>query len=94
VFRFSSTGVVFNLSGFLCLFLIVACLVGILSQSSVIAAQPSATDLINKYDQIFGTPEDFLAKFQKEALNNLNQYVGIGISISGFMLVIRSMFRD
>jgi hypothetical protein len=66
--------------------------VGVLLEPPI-NAQPSAADLINKYDQIFGTPEDFLANFQKEAMDNLNQYIGIGISISGFMLVIRSMFR-
>ncbi len=61
---------------------------GFLSQSSLAQIDP-----IQQYDQIFGSPENFLDNFKQQASEDLNQYIGAGIAVSCFVLAIRAMFR-
>ncbi len=62
---------------------------GLLSQSSL----AQQIDPIQQYDQIFGSPEDFLDNFKQQASEDLNQYIGAGVGVSCFVLAIRAMFR-
>ncbi len=45
------------------------------------------------YDKIFGKPEDFVKKLESEMAPKLNEYLGLGVSVSGFILVIRSLVK-
>lgn len=44
-------------------------------------------------DVVFGTPEDFLAKFRDDTKTNLDSYLGSGIAITGFILVVRALVK-
>ncbi len=72
------------------------CLVGFICLTSLgLLSQPSLAqiDPIQQYDQIFGSPEDFLDNFKQQASEDLNQYIGAGVGVSCFVLAIRAMFR-
>ena len=45
------------------------------------------------YEKIFGKPEEFVQKLEDEMAPKLNEYLGLGISASGFILVIRSLIK-
>lgn len=45
------------------------------------------------YTKIFGKPEEFIKKLEGDISPKLNEYLGLGISISGFVLVIRSLVK-
>lgn len=45
------------------------------------------------YERIFGKPEDFVKKLEDGIKPKLNEYLGLGISVSGFILVIRSLVK-
>jgi len=40
-----------------------------------------------------GQPDDFISSFKLNVEKNLNQYVGSGIAISGFIIVLRVIFK-
>lgn len=44
------------------------------------------------YEQIFGSPEDFIQDFEDNLKPRLNEYMGLGIAVTGFVLVLRSIF--
>ena len=72
------------------------CLVGIICLTSLgLLSQPAVSqiDPIQQYDQIFGSPENFLDNFKQQASEDLNQYIGAGVAVSCFVLAIRAMFR-
>jgi hypothetical protein len=72
------------------------CLVGVICFASLgLLSQPSLAqiDPIQQYDQIFGSPENFLDNFKQQASEDLNQYIGAGVAVSCFVLAIRAMFR-
>jgi len=72
------------------------CLVGFICLTSLgLLPQPSLAqiDPIQQYDQIFGSPENFLENFKQQASEDLNQYIGAGVAVSCFVLAIRAMFR-
>jgi hypothetical protein len=72
------------------------CLVGFICLTSLgLLPQPSLAqiDPIQQYDQIFGSPENFLDNFKQQASEDLNQYIGAGVGVSCFVLAIRAMFR-
>ncbi len=72
------------------------CIVGIVCLTSLgLLSQPAVSqiDPIEQYDQIFGSPENFLDNFKQQASEDLNQYIGAGVAVSCFVLAIRAMFR-
>jgi hypothetical protein len=72
------------------------CIVGIVCLTSLgLLPQPAVSqiDPIQQYDQIFGSPENFLDNFKQQASEDLNQYIGAGVAVSCFVLAIRAMFR-
>ena len=72
------------------------CLVGVICFASLgLLSQPALTqiDPIQQYDEIFGSPENFLDNFRQQASADLNQYIGAGVAVSCFVLAIRAMFR-
>jgi len=72
------------------------CIVGIICLTSLgFLSQPAVSqiDPIQQYDQIFGSPENFLDNFKQQASEDLNQYIGAGVAVSCFVLAIRAMFR-
>ncbi len=72
------------------------CIVGFICLTSLgLLPQPSLAqiDPIQQYDQIFGSPENFLDNFKQQASEDLNQYIGAGVAVSCFVLAIRAMFR-
>lgn len=72
------------------------CLVGLICLATLgILSQPSLAqiDPIQQYDEIFGTPEEFLERFRDQATEDLNQFIGAGMAVSAFLLVIRAMFH-
>ncbi len=74
--------------------LIIYCLLGWISLNA-----PALADGGNGGDggfypeQIFGKPEDFLAKFRDDTKTNLDSYLGTGIAITGFILVVRALIK-
>lgn len=47
----------------------------------------------SKFDKIFGKPEDFVKKLEADMAPKLNEYMGLGVACSGFVLVIRSLVK-
>lgn len=47
----------------------------------------------SRYEAVFGDPQVFLDNFDAELTPRLNEYMGLGISVSGFILVIRSLMH-
>jgi len=47
----------------------------------------------SQYTKIFGKPEDFVKKLEDGIKPKLNEYLGLGVSVSGFILVIRSWVK-
>jgi hypothetical protein len=45
------------------------------------------------YEKIFGKPEDFVKKLEAEISPKLNEYLGLGVGVSGFILVLRSLVK-
>jgi hypothetical protein len=45
------------------------------------------------YEKIFGKPEDFVEKLEDEISPKLNEYLGLGVGVSGFILVLRSLVK-
>jgi hypothetical protein len=45
------------------------------------------------YEKIFGKPEDFVQKLEDEISPKLNEYLGLGVAVSGFILVLRSLVK-
>jgi len=72
------------------------CLVGVICFASLgLLSQPAVSqiDPIQQYDEIFGSPENFLDNFKQQATEDLNQYIGAGVAVSCFVLALRAMFR-
>jgi len=60
---------------------------------SPVAAQTIPTYDPSHYEKIFGKPEDFVKKLEAEISPKLNEYLGLGVSVSGFILVLRSLVK-
>jgi hypothetical protein len=45
------------------------------------------------YEKIFGKPEEFVKKLEDGISPKLNEYLGLGVSVSGFILVVRSLIK-
>jgi hypothetical protein len=86
--RFLQPSGMANLSRFCIMGIVCLASLGLLSQPSLAQIDP-----IQQYDQIFGSPENFLDNFKQQASEDLNQYIGAGVAVSCFVLAIRAMFR-
>lgn len=60
----------------------------LLPSSFALAASPA-----DAYNQIFGSPEDFVTDFEDGVKKNLNEYMGVLVSSAGFILVIRAVVK-
>jgi hypothetical protein len=65
---------------------------------SVLFCTPLGAQTIPSYDpshyeKIFGKPEDFVKKLEADISPKLNEYLGLGVSVSGFILVLRSLVK-
>ncbi|MBD0388645.1 MAG: hypothetical protein ICV54_19610 [Nostoc sp. C3-bin3] len=61
--------------------------------SSPVNAQSIPAYDPSDYEKIFGKPEDFIKKLEDDISPKLNEYLGLGVSVSGFILVIRSLIK-
>ncbi len=74
--------------------LVILCLLGWLSfNAPVLADGGNGGDGGFYPEQVFGKPEDFLAKFRDDTKTNLDSYLGTGIAITGFILVVRALIK-
>jgi hypothetical protein len=81
-----------SLSRFNCLWLVFFVFVSFLFCTSVAAQTIPAYDP-SHYEKIFGKPEDFVKKLEADISPKLNEYLGLGVSVSGFILVLRSLVK-
>jgi hypothetical protein len=65
----------------------------VLFSASVVTAQTIPTYDPSHYEKIFGKPEDFVKKLEADISPKLNEYLGLGVSVSGFILVLRSLVK-
>jgi hypothetical protein len=77
---------------FNCLWFVLFVSVSVLFCPSV-SAQTIPTYDPSHYEKIFGKPEDFVKKLEAEISPKLNEYLGLGVSVSGFILVLRSLVK-
>jgi hypothetical protein len=77
---------------FNCLWFVLFVSVLVLLSPSVIAQNIPAYDP-SHYEKIFGKPEDFVKKLEDDISPKLNEYLGLGVSVSGFILVLRSLVK-
>lgn len=61
--------------------------------STPLTAQEIPTYDPSHYEKIFGKPEEFVEKLEADISPKLNEYLGLGVSVSGFLLVIRSLLK-
>ena len=81
-----------TLSRFNCFWAVLFVSVSLLFCTSV-NAQDIPTYDPSHYEKIFGKPEDFVKKLEAEISPKLNEYLGLGVSVSGFILVLRSLVK-
>lgn len=46
-----------------------------------------------KFEALFGSPEDFIQKMEDDISPKLNEYLGLGVACSGFVLCIRALVK-
>jgi len=93
MFRFLRPGLLLTASGFPLFLSFVLYSSWFLSEPSLAQSAPSAADLNSQFDAIWGQPDDFITSFKVNVEKNLNQYVGSGVAISGFIIVLRVIFK-
>ena len=81
-----------SLSRFNCLWFVLFVSVSVLF-CTPLAAQTIPTYDPSHYEKIFGKPEDFVKKLEADISPKLNEYLGLGVSVSGFILVLRSLVK-
>jgi hypothetical protein len=81
-----------TLSRFNCLWFVLFVLISLLF-CTPIGAQDIPSYDPSHYEKIFGKPEDFVQKLEDEISPKLNEYLGLGIAVSGFILVLRSLVK-
>ena len=81
-----------SLPRFNCLWFVLFVSVSVLFCPAV-NAQTIPTYDPSHYEKIFGKPEDFVKKLEAEISPKLNEYLGLGVSVSGFILVLRSLIK-
>jgi hypothetical protein len=81
-----------SLPRFNCLWFVLFVSISVLFGSSV-TAQTIPTYDPSHYEKILGKPEDFVKKLEAEISPKLNEYLGLGVSVSGFILVLRSLVK-
>lgn len=64
----------------------------VFSHSHVVATTVPTFDP-SKYEAVFGDPNVFLDNFKADLTPKLDEYMGLGIAVSGFILVIRSLMH-
>ena len=81
-----------SLPRFNCLWFVLFVFISVLFCPSV-NAQTIPTYDPSHYEKIFGKPEDFVKKLEADISPKLNEYLGLGVSVSGFILVLRSLVK-